>query len=173
MPYRTIENVIDGVVITFTDASAAKALETALREQASQLRQMAESLPDVVWGCRPDGSCDYLSRQWVEYTGVAESDHFGYAWLEQVHPDDRERVREAWKAAVRAGLGLDTELRLRSRSGAYRWHKTRAVPIRNEQGIVVKWYGTHTDVDDLKQAGEERHGTSQRSQAPPAGDEAV
>ncbi|GEJ55487.1 chemotaxis protein CheB [Anaeromyxobacter diazotrophicus] len=154
MPYRTIENVIDGVVITFTDASATKALETAFREQASQLRQMAESLPTLVWGARPDGACDYLSRQWVEYTGVAEADQLGSGWLEQVHPDDRERVRDAWRAAVKAGVGLDTELRLRDRQGRYRWHKTRAVPIRNEQALVVKWYGTHTEVDDLKRAEE-------------------
>jgi two-component system CheB/CheR fusion protein len=170
MPYRTIENVIDGLVITFTDASASKALEATLREQAGQLRQMAESLPTLVWGARPDGACDYLSRQWVDYTGVAESHQLGDGWLDQVHPDDRERVRQEWKVAVTAGIALDTELRLRSRQGGYHWHKTRAVPIRNEQGQVVKWYGTHTDVEDLKRAEEERRTASQRAGPPPAGD---
>jgi two-component system, chemotaxis family, CheB/CheR fusion protein len=150
MPYRTIDNVIDGLVITFTDARATKELETTLREQASQLRQMAESLPTLVWGARPDGACDYVSRQWVDYTGVPEAAQLGDRWLEQVHPDDRERVSEAWRAAVKAGAGLDTELRLRSRTGAYRWHKARAVPIRSREGAVVKWYGTYTDVEDLE-----------------------
>lgn len=155
LPYRTLENVIDGVVITFTDASAAKALETALREQASQLKQMADFLPILVWSARPDGGCDYLSRQWVEYTGVPEGEQLGYGWLEQVHPDDRERVREQWKVAVKRGNPLDTDLRLRSRERTYRWHKARVTPIRSEGGAVVKWYGTHTDVDDLKRAEEE------------------
>ncbi|HVZ35120.1 MAG TPA: chemotaxis protein CheB, partial [Polyangiaceae bacterium] len=70
LPYRTLENVIDGVVITFTDASASKTLERALREQASELEQMVEALPDLVWCSRPDGAADYFSPQWLEYTGV-------------------------------------------------------------------------------------------------------
>jgi two-component system CheB/CheR fusion protein len=152
MPYRTHENVIDGLVITFNDAASTKLLETTLREQVGQLRQMAESLPNLVWGARPDGSCDYLSRQWAEYTGISEGTQLGDGWLEQVHPDDRERVRDEWKAAVDTGEALDTELRLRSKSGDFRWFKARSAPIRDEHGDVVKWYGTHTDVDDLKHA---------------------
>jgi PAS domain S-box-containing protein len=152
MPYRTQDNVIDGVVITFTDASAARALETALRDQASQLRQLAESLPNLVWGCRPDGVCDYLSRQWVEYTGVPEEEQIGWRWLEQVHSDDRERVRDAWRASVKSGAPFDTELRLRAAGGGYRWFKSRSVAIRDNKGHIAKWHGTLTDVDDLKQA---------------------
>jgi two-component system CheB/CheR fusion protein len=162
LPYRTVENVIDGVVITFTDASAARALGTTLREQASQLRQMAESLPTLVWSCQPDGACDYLSCQWSEYTGIPEGDQLGAGWLEQVHPDDRERVRGEWRKAVTAGRPFDTELRIRGKDGTHRWFKARAVPIRNEQGAILKWYGTHTDVDDLKSAEEERRQASER-----------
>ncbi len=156
LPYRTLENVIDGVVITFTDVTGTKRLELELRDRARELRQLTDALPALVWGCRPDGACDYLSRQWLEYTGVPESEHLGHGWLEQVHPEDRERVREAWRAAVRSGSPFDTELRLRSSSGAYRWFKTRSAPIRDGQGNIVKWYGTHTDVDDLKRARGER-----------------
>jgi two-component system CheB/CheR fusion protein len=150
LPYRTLENVIDGVVITFTDVTGTKDLEAQLRQQASELRQMTDSLPALVWGARPDGVCDYLSRQWIDYTGVAEAEHLGHGWLEQVHPEDRDRVRETWRAAVRSGSPLDTELRLRDGGGRYRWFKSRAVPIRDQRGGVAKWYGTHTDVDDLK-----------------------
>ncbi len=152
LPYRTLENVIDGVVITFTDATVAKALEATLREQADQLKQMTESPPNLVWGCRPDGVCDYLSPRWLEYTGLPEADQIGYGWLEQVHPDERQRVREEWKTAAKAGTLFDTELRLRARSGAYRWFKTRGVPVRDAHGVVLKWYCTCTDIDDLKQA---------------------
>jgi two-component system CheB/CheR fusion protein len=152
LPYRTLENVIDGVVITFNEVTATKRLELELRGRASELREMADALPVLVWSCRPDGACDSLSRQWVEYTGVPGSEHLGYGWLEQVEPDDRDRVREAWRAAVRSGTPLETELRLRSSSGASRWFKTRSAPIRDGQGVIVKWYGTHTDVDDLMRA---------------------
>ena len=152
MPYRTIENVIDGVVITFTDASAARALAIAAREQALQLRQMAESLPHLVWGARPDGAFDYISRQWTEYTGIADAEHLQWGWLDQVHPADRDRVREAWRMSVKAGARYDGEFRIRGHAGSYRWFKTRSVPIRDVDGRIVKWYGTSTDVDELKRA---------------------
>ena len=152
LPYRTLDNVIDGVVFTFTDASAAHALEIALREQASQLRQMAEALPILVWGARPDGAFDYLSRQWVDYTGMPDTGQLSWGWLEQIHPDDRERVREAWRATIKQSANLEIEARIRSASGAYRWFQTRGSPIRDERGAIVKWYGTSTDVDDLKTA---------------------
>ncbi|HEU4976073.1 MAG TPA: CheR family methyltransferase, partial [Baekduia sp.] len=75
LPYRTLENVIDGVVVTFPDASAIKRRESSLRQQTSQLKQLAESLPNLVFGCTPNGTCDYLNRQWVDYTGVPEAEH--------------------------------------------------------------------------------------------------
>lgn len=150
MPYRTLENVIDGVVITFTDITAARALEAGLREQASQLRQMTELLPALVWGSRPDGSCDYVNQRWVEYTGVLDHEQLGYGWVEQVHPDDRERVREGWRVAIRSGSNFDEEFRLRSVSGEYRWFKTRGVAIRDARGTVLKWYGINTDIDGLE-----------------------
>jgi two-component system CheB/CheR fusion protein len=150
MPYRTLENVIDGVVITFTDASASRALQESLREQASQLKQMAESLPALVWNCKPDGSCDYVSRRWVEYTGVEDGELTGFGWLDLVHMDDRDRVRDAWKASVRAGSDFNSEFRIRSANGSHRWFHSRAVAIRDVQGRIHQWYGTNADVDDLK-----------------------
>ena len=151
MPYRTAENVIDGVVITFNDTSASKALELALKDQASQLQQMADSLPSLVWGCRSDGVCEYLNHQWAVYTGVPEAEQFGFGWLDRVHPDERERVREEWRATVRVGMTFDGEFRILRADGAYRWFKARSVPIRDSQGVIVKWYGTNTDIDDLKE----------------------
>jgi two-component system CheB/CheR fusion protein len=150
MPYRTLENVIDGVVITFTDVSASQASENALREQANQLRQMSESLSHMTWGCRPDGACDFLSRQWVEYTGRSDTEQFGYHWLDQVHPEDRERVGEEWRAAVKSGRSFDAVLRIRNAAGTYRWFKTRSAPIFSSAGAIMKWYGTHTDINELK-----------------------
>jgi two-component system CheB/CheR fusion protein len=149
LPYRTIDNVIDGVVITFSEVTGTKSLEEKLRGEIAALRQMADSLPALVWGARADGACDYLSRRWVELTGISAAEHLGHGWLEQIHPDDRDRFREAWRAAIRSGAPLDTEVRLRDRNGIARWFQTRAVPVRDERGAVVRWYGTHTDVDHL------------------------
>jgi two-component system CheB/CheR fusion protein len=153
MPYRTQENVIDGVVITFTDASATRTLEVALAEQARQVRELAESMPALVWSARPDGAFDYLSRQWLDYTGLPEAEQLRWDWLEQVHPQDRERVRDDWRAAVRTGSIFTGELRIRSAGGAYRWFRVRAVPIHDAAGAITKWYGTSLEIDAPERAG--------------------
>jgi len=162
LPYRTVENVIDGVVITFTDASANQRMEAKLRKQADELRQMMEALPHLVWGCRPDGSCDYFSPQWVEYTGATIAELEGYGWLQVVNTEDRDSVRRQWRLAVESGTTLDVELRLRAENGAYRWFQLRSVPIHDAQGTIVKWYGTISDVHDLKLAGEQRQQAADR-----------
>ena len=156
MPYRTLQNVIDGLVITFTDAGATKTMEGRMLQQTSELKQMVESLPHLVWGSRPDGACDYLSPQWVEYTGEAVDELRGYGWLDAVHQDDRESVRQLWNGAVKAGTPLNLELRIRSKDGIFRWFKLRSVPIRDAHGKVVKWYGTNSDIHELKLGVEQR-----------------
>ena len=171
MPYRTLENVIDGVVITFSDSTSAKQLETSLREQTHLMQQMAESLPDLVWSCRPDGTCHFLSRKWIEHTGVGEREQVGYGGLNQVHPDDRQRLWDEWKSALKARAPLNTEIRIRSKEGAYKWFRTRSVPIYDETGTVLKWYGTSTDIDELKRTAEHSMGTDQAARPEPPGGE--
>jgi len=163
MPYSTLDNMIDGLVITFTDASVSKALEAALRKEESALRELADSLPQLVFSSRADGAVDYLSRQWLEFTGVSEPEQLGDGWLHQVSRDDRERVRTDWRAAVRSGATFDSEFRLQSVDGTYRWFKTRAAPIRDAQGLVLKWYGTCTDINDLRAAEETRRQLLERT----------
>jgi PAS domain S-box-containing protein len=113
---------------------------------------MAESLPSLVWGARPDGACDYLSRQWVEYTGLAEDEQLGYGWFERIHPEDREQAKEQWRAALKSRTPLNMEARIRAKSGEHRWFKVRAVPIRDPRGATLRWYGTSTDIDDVQTA---------------------
>jgi PAS domain S-box-containing protein len=125
-----------------------------LLESERQYRTLVESLPHLVWTCRADGSCDYLSPRWVDYTGIPEADQLGYRWLEQLHPDDRERVIAEWAEVAPRGGGFDIEFRIRRADGAYRWFKTRAIPFRDDGGRVVKWFGSNTDIDDHKQVHE-------------------
>lgn len=162
MPYSTLDNRIDGLVITFTDVSVSKALEAALRKEESALRELADSLPQLVFSSRPNGDVDYLSRQWLEFTGVPAAEQLGDAWLLQVSLDDRERVRTKWRSAVSSGATFDSEFRIRSVDGEFRWFKTRAAPIRDAQGLVLKWYGTCTDITDLR---------LERGEAAPVNDE--
>jgi two-component system CheB/CheR fusion protein len=151
MPYRTLDNMIDGLVITFSDARDSRTLAATRRDQANELQQMADSLPSLVWGCGKDGSCDYVNARWVEYTGLPEGAQLGLGWLDQAHPEDRESIGRRWRAAVEGGQPFDAEFRLRGGDGRFRWFKSRSVPIRDSKDEIVKWYGTNTDVDDLKQ----------------------
>jgi PAS domain S-box-containing protein len=133
------------------DAQRA-ASEAHLERSGRHFRALAESLPQFVWTCDGGGACDYLSPQWVEYTGVPERDQLGSAWLNQIHPDDRDYTIASWNnAGVEVGV-FDVEFRIRRRDGVYRWFKTRATPLRNEKGQVVKWFGSNTDIQELRDA---------------------
>ena len=112
---------------------------------------MAEALPNLVWTDLPDGQCDWLSSQWGKYTGIPENELLGLRWLETViHPDDRERTLACWQAACADQGDYDLEYRIRRHDGEYHWFKTRGVPIRDEQGKIVYWFGTCTDIEDVK-----------------------
>jgi two-component system, sensor histidine kinase and response regulator len=125
-----------------------------LRESERGLRTLTEALPQLVWTSRPDGDCDYLSRQWVQYTGVAEDEQLGHRWVEVLHPDDRDRTMASWRDAVEGRAPYDLEYRIRGADGRYRWYQTRGLPLRDESGRAVKWFGTCTDIDDQKRAAE-------------------
>jgi PAS domain S-box-containing protein len=134
------------------DITTRKRTEHALLESRQHYQALAESLPHLVWTCRPDGYCDFLSRQWVEYTGQSAASQLGYGWTELLHPDDQVRVKSEWTAAAVRGDRFDTEFRIRRADGAYRWFRTRAVPLRDASGHIVKWFGSNTDINDYKQA---------------------
>ena len=132
------------------DISARRAAEAELRASEARLRMLAESLPNLVWTCRADGWCDYLSRQWMQYTGRPEQEQLGTGWAEQLHPDDRTHVEREWAAAVLHKTAFDMEFRIRRHDGVYRWFKTRGIPLLDSRGQVVKWFGSNTDIEDSK-----------------------
>ncbi len=139
------------VVVTHEDVTDRVVAERQVREAASQLAQLTEGVPLLMWACRPTGECDYLSRQWLDYTGRGLVEQLGSGWLDAVHPEDREPTAEAWRKAVDAGGGFEVEYRLRRHDAAYRWFAVRGIPLRDQTGTVVRWFGSCTDVDDRVQ----------------------
>jgi PAS domain S-box-containing protein len=125
---------------------------TLLAESELRYRTLAESLPQLVWTCRADGWCDYLSPQWVAYTGKPEAEQLGAGWSEQVHPDDLSAVSAQWAWSVKSGEQFDVEFRIRRHDGIYRWFRSMAVPVRDTSGEIVRWFGSNSDIDDRKRA---------------------
>lgn len=134
-------------------ASEREAVERQLAEGQARQQALIEALPQLIWTCRDDGWCDYLSPQWIAYTGIPEAEQLGYGWAKSVHPDDREAVLEAWDRAVQHAATFDVTFRIRSGAGAYRWFKTRAVQVMAADGTRT-WFGTNTDIHDLRSAEE-------------------
>ncbi|MCA9068843.1 MAG: PAS domain-containing protein [Planctomycetaceae bacterium] len=145
-----------GFVGCSEDITSTREAEMAIREQNEWFRQLTGSLPQLTWTCLPDGPCDYLSRQWVEYTGIPEEAQLPYGWLDQLYPDDRELTIQLWQEHVGSGEPFETQFRIRGVDGTYRWFQTRAVPIRDANGAIVKWLGSNTDIQAIR-ASEERY----------------
>jgi PAS domain S-box-containing protein len=147
------------------DMAERKRAEEAIRQSESRLRQLADAMPQIVYTCGPDGMADYINRRWFEYSGRAVEQSMGNFWTDVIHPDDRERAGLLWQEAVKTASQFEAEFRLRCKDGRYRWHLSRAIPVRNERGRVVKWIGTSTDIHDRKEAEAEREQLLAREQA--------
>jgi two-component system cell cycle sensor histidine kinase/response regulator CckA len=134
------------------DISERKRSEDALRASESELRGLAESMPQMVWMTDAEGLAIYLNQRWVDYTGSSLEASYGHGWSKPFHPDDRTRAEEAWRRAVAGLADYNLECRIRGRDGLYRWMLIRGLPFRDESGTILKWMGTCTDIHDLKEA---------------------
>ncbi len=144
----------DGAIVEWfgaaSDITGRHEAEEALRGSEQRLHSLVEGLPQLVWRATGNGNLTWASRQWTDFTGQADGDSHGWGWLDAGHPDDREAVREAWNGAV-AENSFQGEFRIRQgEGGAYRWFKTRALPVRNEDGTGSEWIATSTDIHDLR-----------------------
>lgn len=133
------------------DLIERKRAETALRESERRFRQLADSMPQIVWTARPDGYVDYWNNRWYEFSGF-DRQWFGIAgWEPILHAEDLQHSRDAWSESVRTGEPYQVEYRFWDRrEKRWRWFIGRALPVRNDAGSIVKWFGSCTDIDDQK-----------------------
>ena len=124
----------------------------ALADSEAKFRVLADSMPQMVWSTLPDGFHDYYNARWYEFTGVPLGSTDGEGWNDMFHPDDQARAWKVWSHSLATGDPYEIEYRLRRADGVYRWTLGRATPIRNEAGEITRWFGTCTDIEDLKQS---------------------
>ncbi len=135
---------------------AKKESELALQASQSRYRLLVDAIPQIMWTLTPEGELNYLNQRWFEYTGRTDVKELGKGWLEVVHPDDYEKLKETRAKNIKAGQSYEMEARFRRRDGIYRWHLVRTLPLRNESGDgdnrILLWLGTATDIDEIKRA---------------------
>jgi PAS domain S-box-containing protein len=135
-----------------TDITEERQAEAVIRQQEAELREVVDTIPAMVWSARPDGSNSYVNSRWVAYSGLSAEQMGGSGWHAVTNPDDLERDNAKWLACVASGGPFEDEVRFRRADGEYRWHLVRGVPLRDEAGNIVKWYGVVTDIEDRKRA---------------------
>jgi formate hydrogenlyase transcriptional activator len=143
---RELRKARDELEIKVADRTAE------LRHSERELRDVLDSIPAIAWSALSDGSNSYVNKRFVEYCGMPPGQIAGSGWHAATHPDDLERHNAKWLACVASGEPFEDEVRFRRADGEFRWHLQRGVPLRDEAGNIVKWYGVLADIEDRKRA---------------------
>jgi PAS domain S-box-containing protein len=136
--------------VLLADIERLKRAEDAIRTSERNLDQTINAIPVMAWCNLPDGSNEFLNQPWHEYTGLAPGEGKGWGWQATLHPEDLPKLLAIWRQLLASGQPGEIEARLRRYDGVYRWFLFRVNPLRDESGTIVKWYGTNTDIDELK-----------------------
>jgi PAS domain S-box-containing protein len=152
---ETLNRELEQRVLERTEELAGKAelllqLNMELVGKNQELDAIIHTAPDIIFSRRADGSRDYMSDRFYDFTGATPGSADGFGWLEHVHPEDKQKAMGDWMRCVESGENYEAEYRLRSKEGNYRWFRSRAVPIRDPDGKIVRWYGTCSDIHDSK-----------------------
>lgn len=154
-PIRDDRGHVIGAVLIFRDITQRRREDKALRESETQFRQIAESMPQIVFTAHPDGSIDYYNQKWYDYTGFERNSPADQSWQSILHPDDVQRGADTYAHSINSGDLYEIEYRFKDRrTGGFRWFLCRATPVRNVLGKIVRWFGTCTDIHDTKRAEE-------------------
>lgn len=145
-----------GLSVFLRDVTRRKRTEEGLRQSEANLRALADSIPQLTWMAAADGWIYWYNQRWYDFTGAAFDDLVGWGWQDFVHPEKREEVVEKIRSAIAAQNEWEETIPIRRRDGEYRWFLSRAVPVRDRSGSVVRWFGTDTDITERFEAEAER-----------------
>src|SRR5262245_14787324 len=151
---RRADRSVDYLALIIQDITQRKQAEDRLMESEAQLRLLTELIPQHIWTGFPGNIADYRNQRWLDYTGMTIEEVRQKGWMTALHPDDHERVANAIREASSQKGIYEVEIRLKGVDGHYRWFLSRALPQLDQEGNIIKWYGTNTDIEDRKRAGE-------------------
>jgi PAS domain S-box-containing protein len=152
---ETLNRELELRVLERTEELAGKAelllqLNVELVGKNQELDAIIHTAPDIIFSRKADGSRDYISDRFYDFTGAPPGSATGFGWLDYVHPDDKHKAMDDWIHSVQSGANYEAEYRLKSKDGTHRWFRARALPIRDSEGQILKWYGTCSDIHDSK-----------------------
>jgi diguanylate cyclase (GGDEF)-like protein/PAS domain S-box-containing protein len=142
--------LLAAVTFLFNRTRMQSSPSIAERQEDARFETLAEAIPQIVWIADSNGHTTYINKRWYQITGMRERDGLGSGWIESVHPDDREPCQQKWQECVRSGDTFEIEYRLHDAAQGYRWFLDRAVPLRDESGVIQQWFGTCTDIEEQK-----------------------
>ena len=145
----------------FARRESEREARAAANDSELRFRTLADTMPQMVWSTLPDGFHDYYNARWYDFTGAPPGTTDGEGWNDMFHPEDQDRAWSVWRQSLATGAPYQIEYRLRHHDGTYRWVLGRALPIRDDAGAIVRWFGTCTDIHEQKLALEEREVISQ------------
>ena len=146
----TLRDSVVGMTGVMQDISSRKNAEDSLRQSEEVLRALANTIPQLAWMAQADGAIVWFNERWYEYTGTTPENAAGWGWQDTVEPDALPSMLEHWRASIQSGAPFEMEYPIRGADGHYRWYLTRVNAVRDRNGKVVRWFGTNTDVDQVK-----------------------
>lgn len=151
------------IQVVIRDITEQKKAEKALKESEARLRFMAEAMPQKMFATDANGKVDYVNPQWLEYSGMTTKKFIKNGWQEITHPDDLPIARKVWSLALENGEPFSCEVRYRRKDGVYRWHLNQAQAMYDQDGKVMRWFGSNTDIDDTRAALKREHNLEKRA----------
>ena len=161
-PIINEQKQVTGIMVEGHEVTEAYMAKQAIKESEAKLRQLANTIPHLAWMANPDGHIHWYNDRWYEYTGTAEEQMLGWGWQSVHDPEKLPMIVQHWKAALESGDPWELTFPLRSATGEFRTFYSRAAPLRDETGKIVQWFGTNTDVTEIKAAQDELKAANQR-----------
>ena len=147
-PFRDADENVAGILVIAFDVTDIVEARAQAEESERQLRELVDNLPELAWNAKPDGHIDFYNRRWYEYTGTTFEQMEGWGWQAVHDPERLPGIIDRWKESLATGQPFETEFTLRGADGVFRWFLTRAAPVRDAEGRIVRWLGTNANIDD-------------------------